>query len=144
VEGWRKLWQIPLWIGAGVTVLGALFMFNALLRSGIGFWFFCAWVPFLLGLGILVLAWQTRAAPWLHLRVRHADGDRRQTVSLSFPLPVRAAAWFFRTFGKRIPALADKNLDMLLLALESNLSADAPMYIEADGGDGEQVQIYIG
>ncbi|HWQ83203.1 MAG TPA: hypothetical protein VN363_01475, partial [Anaerolineales bacterium] len=66
IRGW---WVVPLWIGVGVTVLAGLLMYWANLSQGIGFWFACASVPFILGLLLIVLAVQSRTARWLYLRV---------------------------------------------------------------------------
>jgi hypothetical protein len=52
---WRNFWWIPMGIGIGVTVLSAFFIYLAYIR-GVGFWFACLWLPFMLGLVIMVLA----------------------------------------------------------------------------------------
>ena len=49
VNRFRRLWLIPLTVGLILTVLGAWWMYSAMLNSGFGFWFLCAWFPFLLG-----------------------------------------------------------------------------------------------
>lgn len=145
IERWRRWWMIPLWIGTGVTVLGGLLMLWAFQAGGFSFWFACSWLPFLLGLGIIILAWGTRTARWMHIRVQQRPGERPQNIALSFPLPIKLAAWFFRTFGQRLPSLNKTGLDELLLALGNSASHETPFYVEVDEGeDGERVQIYIG
>src|SRR3989304_3403363 len=69
IAGWRRWWLIPLWVGVGITIIGGLLMFWAFQSGGISFWFACAWLPFLLGLAGIVLAYGSRTARWLHLRL---------------------------------------------------------------------------
>jgi len=142
---WRRWWVIPLWIGAGVTVLGGVLMYWAMQASGMGFWFVCASLFFALGVIILALAVQTRTSPWLHLRVQQAPGERPERIAFSFPILVRPTAWFLRTFGRFIPQLDRTSLDEVILAIGETTNADNPIYIQVDDDeDGEKVEIYIG
>jgi len=142
---WRRWWVIPLWIGAGVTVLGGVLMYWAMQASGMGFWFVCAGLPFALGVIILALAVQTRTSPWLHLRIQQAPGERPERIAFSFPILVRPMAWFLRTFGRFIPKLDRTSLDEVILAIGETTSPDNPIYIQVDDDeDGEKVEIYIG
>lgn len=142
---WKNWWTIPLWIGVAVTVFGGIFMYLAQRSSGIGLWFVCAAVPFTLGLVMVILAWQSRQAPWLHLRVRQPAGEWPDKVAVSLPLPVGPAAWFFRTFGKHIRGLEGQNLDQIIQAVGEKTSPDNPISIHVDDPDsGEKVDIYIG
>lgn len=145
IDKWRRWWMIPLWIGVGITILGGLMMFWAYQASGFGFWFGCAWLPFLLGVVMMAFAVSSRTSRWLHLRVHQKPGERPQTIAISFPLPLRFAAWFVRNFGRYIPQLNRNGLDEMILALGKNTGPQAPFYVEVDEGEGgEQVQIYIG
>ena len=145
IEKWRRWWMIPMWVGVGVTVLGGLLMLWVLQAAGIGFWFFCAWAPFLLGVFVIVLAWQSRTARWLHLRVYQKPGDWPQKIAISFPLPIRLTAWFLRVFRDKIPGLQSTSVDELILALENSATPDNPLFVEVnEGEDGERVQVFIG
>jgi hypothetical protein len=145
IEKWRRWWMIPMWAGVGMTILGGLLMFWAQQAAGIGFWFMCAWVPFLLGVFAIVLAWQSRTARWLHLRVYQKPGDWPQKIAISFPLPIRLTAWFLRVFRDKIPGLQSTSVDELILALENSATPDHPLFVEVDEGeDGERVQVFIG
>ncbi len=143
---WRRWWVVPLWIGVGLTVLGSLLLYAAVQSaSGVNFWFFCASVPFTLGLLAIILAWQSRSSPWLHLRVQQAPGETPQRIAISMPLPTGLAAWFLRTFKHRIPAMQEHDWDEMILAVGQNASPENPIYIQVDEGeDGEKVEIYIG
>lgn len=142
---WRSWWVYPFWVGVGITVIGALLMVQAVQASGIGAGFVCAGVPFTVGLIVLILAWQSRSARWLHLRVQQRPGERPQKIAISFPLPLRLTAWFLRTFRSRIPGMPEQNLDEILAAVGTSATPENPIYIEVnDEEDGEKVQIYIG
>ncbi|HLE15120.1 MAG TPA: hypothetical protein VI776_10250 [Anaerolineales bacterium] len=142
---WKRWWMIPLWIGVGVTGLGSLLIFWAYQTTGLSFWFGCAWLPFLLGLAVIVMAWSSRTARWLHLRVQQRPGEWPRTIAFSFPLPLRLAAWFLRAFGRYIPQLRDTGVDEMILALSRTTGPASPLLVEVDEGEnGERVQIYIG
>jgi len=147
IEKWKRWWMIPLWIGVGITVIGGLLMVWAYQASGFSFWFGCSWLPFLLGVAVMVMAWSSRSARWLHLRIQQEPGEWPRTIAFSFPLPLRFAAWFLRTFGQFIPKVNETGVDFdqLIQVLENSTNSETPFYIEVDEGDnGEKVQIYIG
>jgi hypothetical protein len=142
---WRDWWMVPFWIGVGITLLGGLFMYWALQASGIGFWFACAWFPFLIGVAVMALAWESRRARWMHIRVDQPSGEWPQRIALSFPLPLGLVSWFMRIFGHRIPDLNGVPLDEVLQALDKTTSPENPFYVEVEEGeDGERVQVFIG
>jgi hypothetical protein len=142
---WRDWWMIPFGIGVGITVLGSLFMYWAFQASGLGLWFACAWIPFLLGVAVLALSWESRTARWMHIRVEQKTGEWPQKIALSFPLPLRLTAWFMHTFGNHIPDLNGVPLDEILQALDKSASPENPFYVEVEEGEnGERVQIFIG
>jgi hypothetical protein len=147
IEKWKRWWMIPLWIGVGITILGSLLMFGTYQSTGFSFWFGCSWLPFLLGVAVMAMAWGSRTARWLHLRVQQEPGEWPRTIAFSFPLPLRFAAWLLRTFGQFIPKVNDVDIDFgqLIQVFESSTSAGTPFYVEVDEGEnGEKVQIYIG
>ena len=146
VDKWRRWWTIPLWIGVGITIIGGVLMYAAMQAAGASsLWFACAWLPFLLGIAIIVVAWSSRSARWIHIRVRQKHGERPQNIALSFPLPIRLTAWVLRHFGHYIPNMENIGLDEIIVALGDNTSSETPFYVEVDeGDDGEKVEIYIG
>ena len=147
IEKWRRWWMIPLWIGVGITVIGGLLMAWAYQATGFSFWFGCSWLPFLLGIAVMAMAWSSRTARWLHLRVQQESGEWPRTIAFSFPLPLRFAAWVMRIFGQFIPKVNETGVDFdqLIQVLENSTNSDTPFYVEVDEGEnGEKVQIYIG
>ena len=147
IEKWKRWWIIPLWIGVGLTIIGSLLMLWVYQSTGFSFWFGCTWLPFLLGVAVIAMAWGSRSARWLHLRVQQEPGEWPRTIAFSFPLPLHLAAWFMRTFGKFIPQVNEIGLDFdqLIEVFETSTNPETPFYIEVDDGEGgEKVQIYIG
>jgi hypothetical protein len=145
IQRWKRWWVIPLWVGTGITVLGGLLMYWAFSANGYGFWFACAWFPFLLGVALLALAWGSRTAPWIHVRVHQAQGEKPQKIAISFPIPIRLTTWGLKTFGHRIPHMENTSLDEILLALKDISQDETPLLVDVeDGEDGERVQVFIG
>lgn len=147
IEKWKRWWMIPLWVGVGITIIGGLLMLWAYQSAGFSFWFGCAWLPFLLGVAVMLVAWGSRSAAWLHLRVKQKPGEWPQTIAFSFPLPLRFAAWFMRIFGRYIPGLNGTGIefDRLIEIIKQTTTSGTPFYVEVEEGqNGETVQIYIG
>ena len=145
VNRWKRWWVIPFWVGAGITVIGGALMYWAYRGTGFGFWFACAWFPFLLGVAVLVLGWSSRTTPWLHVRVQQAPGESPQKIAISFPIPIRLTAWGLRVFGHRIPHMEGTNLDEVILALKDVAKDGTPLFIDVnEEEDGEHVQVFIG
>ncbi|RPI86288.1 MAG: hypothetical protein EHM41_09040 [Chloroflexi bacterium] len=144
VERWRKWWMIPLWIGVGITVIGAVLMFFAWRATQMSFWFACAWVPFLMGIGVMLFSLASSRMRWLHLRVYQNSGEWPRKISFSFPLPIRFIAWLIRVFGRYSKDVRDKGIDQIIMALEKT-NPDEPFFLEVDDDkDGDRVEIYIG
>ncbi len=143
-DRWRRWWLVPLWAGVGVLLLGALLMFWAISTAGVGLLLACAAVPFGLGVLLMALAAASRSARWMHIRVDTGQNAWPRSIRLSFPLPIRLTAWALRTFGHRIPGLADHGVDELVMAVAESSTPEAPLYVDVHEGDGEHVQVYIG
>jgi hypothetical protein len=142
---WRHWSMIPLWIGVVVTILAGVLLYTSWMAArGPNFWFACAWLPFLIGIGILVLAWGGHTVRWLHIRIQQKAGEWPQSLAISIPLPLRFLAWLVRIFGSRIPGVEGRRPAEMILALQ-NTSPEAPFYLDVnEGEDGERVQIFIG
>jgi len=141
LEKWKQWWTIPMYVGVGVVVLATLWINSAYQNSGYGFWFFCAWVPMLIGLLLMGLAFRSRSGPWIHVRVR----GPKERVAISIPAPLGLTGWVLNTFGHYIPHLERTSVDEILSALEQSHTANAPLYVQVDeGDDGERVEVFIG
>ncbi len=144
MKKWKRWWVIPMWIGVGITVIGSALMYSAFAASGVGFWFACAWFPFILGVLVMALAWSSRTAPWLHVRVHQRPGQTPQKIAISFPLPIRLAGWGLRTFGHFIPNMEGVDLTGVMTAIEESAKDGTPFFVDVDDDDGERVQVFIG
>jgi hypothetical protein len=144
INKWKRWWVIPMWVGVGITVFGGLIMYLAYANDGFGFWFACAWFPFMLGVLFMSLAWGSRTTPWLHVRIQQRPGQSPQKIAISFPLPIRLAGWGLRTFGQYIPNMEGMDLENMLVALNESARDGTPFFVDVDDEDGERVQIFIG
>jgi hypothetical protein len=142
-EKWRGWWRIPLWIGVIATVLTGLLLYSIYNAAGFNFWFACAWFPFMISVAIVALAWASRSAHWIHIRVHQRPGERPQNIAISFPVPLSLMGWFLRTFRSKIPNLQGVNPDEMILAL-NHVTPEKPFYVEVNEEDGERVEVYIG
>ena len=144
IEKWKRWWVIPMWVGIGITVVGGALMYTAYANNGYGFWFACAWFPFMLGVMFMALAWGSRTTPWLHVRIHQRPGQSPQKIAISFPLPIRLAGWGLRTFGHHIPNMEGMDLENVLVALNESAKDGTPFFVDVDDEDGERVQVFIG
>lgn len=145
LDRWRRWWIVPMWIGIGILMVGALLMYGAYQAGGLGFWLACATLPFAVGVVVMALAGFSQSARWLHIRVKTGQEKWPRNIAISFPLPIRLTAWCLRTFGSRIPKLRETGVDELIMALGEHTNAKTPLYINVDAGQGgEKVQVYIG
>jgi hypothetical protein len=144
MEKWQQWWMIPLWVGVGITVLAGAWMNSLLQKENFGFWFYFSWLPLMIGIAVIALAWASRSAPWLHVRVKQSK-DHPENVAVSFPIPLRLSAWFLRTFGDHISGLERTNVDEIITAIDMYAKSKQPIIIEVDDDDeGEHVEVYIG
>jgi hypothetical protein len=144
IEKWKRWWMLPLWVGVGVTVAAGFLMFLVYQATQVSFWFACTWVPFLIGVALIFIAWGLRRSRWIHVRITQAPGEWPRHIAFSIPLPLGLAAWFIRTFKKWIPSMSHGNIDEVIDGL-SSITSDEPFYIEVEEGEGgERVEIFIG
>ena len=139
----KRWWILPFGIGLLVTILGAIWMYSGYMAKGFGWGFWLAWLPFLLGIFIIAVSFQTSRSVWLHVRIKQKPGETPQRIAISLPLPVFLTKWFFSSFGHRIPGLKDQPLDSYADILD-NLSPEEPFYVHVNDEDGEEVEVFIG
>ena len=141
----RGFWRIPLWVGIGITTLGALWMLGAMQSAGFGFWFYCAWIPFLLGVLIISLAAGSQRSHWIFIKVKQAPGEKPQNITFGFPLPLRFSGWVLRNFGQHIPGMENViGVDEILETLADTPIGDSALIVDVHDDDGEEVQVFIG
>ena len=142
IHRFRSLWMLPLWGGILLSVASASWMYAALQNSGLGFWFFCAFVLFLLGVALLALGFDSRSSRWIYVNVQQKPGEKPERIVLSFPLsPVSGLV---NLFGKYIPAEQKGAVDDVLRAILLGTTSSEPFFVDVNDKDGQHVQVYIG
>ena len=142
INRFRRLWLIPLSAGILITVAAAYWMYSALQGSGLGFWFYCSWLPFLLGIAAIALGFDSRTSRWIYIDVHQKAGEHPQRILLTFPLsPV---SWLVSLFGNQIPAEQRGAVDDVMRAIFKSSQSQEPLFVEVHEDDGEHVQVYIG
>lgn len=142
-RSWKYWWLLPLLLGTGLTLLSAWWMYLALRAGGFNIWFFCTWPVLLVGMSLTALAVQSRASPWLHVRIQDLNGTQRFRLAVSLPLPLSPVAWVLRNFGELVPSLGQIAIGDFLVAVQEALDARTPFTLEVDGDGGEKVQVSI-
>ena len=141
----KKFAMIPLWIGVGFTVLGAYWMYVLVQNANYGFWFFCAWLPLLLGLLVVALSAGGMNSRWLYVNVDQRKGEWPQHFTMGFPLPLGVINWILRNFGHYMRGMDRTNVDEIINVLSMTKHLDEPLIVNVHEGDeGERVQVYIG
>ncbi len=144
----RRFWQIPFFAALALLVAFG-FWLRAIYQSSEGaitLGFACVWSLFLLAFVLTVLAWWSRRAPWLHVRVRERGGRR---IAISLPLPLGIANWGVRFARGWVNVDTRSQLDIAESFLEvAQVSwqegSTEPLVVNVDDEDGDQVQVYIG
>jgi hypothetical protein len=145
INRFRRLWLIPLTAGILLTVLGAWWMYTAMLNSGFGFWFLCAWFPFLLGVLIVTLGAVSKTSRWIYINVEQKPGERPRRIVFAFPIPSMLLRWGIKNFGHNIPPEHRDKADLAMKAIFENDDAfNEPLFVDVHDEDGEHVQVYIG
>jgi hypothetical protein len=139
---WSRFWIYPALVGGGLLAVGALIMGLVYAADAAPGWQVCGWLPIIMGLLVALLAWWSRTARWLHLRISE-QGKRK--MMLSFPLPLTLAAWVVRIAQPFVPKLKETAVDDLIIALRDGTGRGEPVFLDVeDDEEGEHVQVYIG
>ncbi len=135
-------WIIPFAIGLLLTIAGVVWMYQGYVNKGLGWGFWLSWIPFGIGILIMVISAATSKSKWIHIKVHEKHGEKPVHFTLAFPLPIKLSKWFLKNFGNKV--IKDKNvpIDSLIEVLDSDISKEEPFYIQVDDDD-DQVEIYI-
>ena len=141
LKKWKQWWMYPMYVGVAIVGLAAMWMSSSYANHGYNFWFYCAWLPFILGVLLIGISTRSKTGPWVHVRVK----SENQRVAVSIPIPIRLTAWGLKNFGHHIPHMENTALDEIILALEDSSKAGTLLYVQVDDGeDGERVEVFIG
>lgn len=138
----KRWWLLPFGLGLLITALGATWMYTGYMNRGFSWGFWLSWIPFIIGIFVVAVSFQTSRSVWLHLRVKQKPGEKPERISISFPLPITLTQWFLSVFGNKIPGLRSQPIDDISEILK-DISPEDPFYLQVDD-DGEQVEILIG
>jgi hypothetical protein len=142
VNRFRSLWTIPLWIGVAITVAGAYWMYASMQAAGFGFWFYCAWLPFLLGVLAVAVAFSSRTSRWIYVNVKQKPGETPQRIVIAFPLSL--VSWLMVFAKGKIPEHQRGAMDEVMGAVFNSTKSSEPLMVDVHEEDGEHVQVYIG
>ncbi len=141
-ERWARFWIYPLMAGGLLLIVGSLVMGLVFSTDAARGWLVCGWTPMILGTIVIALAWWTRGARWLHLRI--SEGGRRK-VAFSLPLPLGLVAWALRIAQPFVPQLKETGVDDIIIALRDSTTKDEPFFIDVQEDEaGERIELYIG
>jgi hypothetical protein len=141
-ESWARFWIFPAMAGAAILFLGVVIMGLVSITSAAAGWLLCGWPLLLLGLAVVLLAFWSRSATWMHLRISE---EGRRKIAMSFPLPLTLAAWVLRVAQPFVPQLADTGVDDVIIALRDSARHGEPLFIDVEDNEaGERVELYIG
>ncbi len=138
----KRWWILPFGIGLLITTLGATWMYAGYLNRGFSWGFWLAWIPFVFGIFVVAVSFQTSRSVWLHLRIKQKPGEKPERISISLPLPITLTQWFLSVFGNRVPGLKSQPIDNISEIL-ADISPEDPFYLQVND-DGEEVEIFIG
>ncbi|MBP8998489.1 MAG: hypothetical protein KBG10_09430 [Anaerolineaceae bacterium] len=141
---WKALWSLILLGGATLTGFSAYWAYQGFQKAGLGWGFWLSWIPFLLGVVIMVLGGVLLDSPWLYLKVVTRDEGKPIKIAFAIPLPIKLASWIFTTFHSHLPAnMQEMNLNDLLIEVENALKRGEPFQVVVDDEDDDEKVIIL-
>ena len=142
---WKAVWSLFLWLGVGLTVLSAYWMYQGYVKAGAGFGFFLSWIPFLLGIALTYGGARLIQSHWIHVAVNTSDHEKPMNIKISLPLPLGLASWVFKNFGRYMPSdVREMRLDEMINKLEDAIKKGDPFLVHVnDDENGDQVDVVI-
>lgn len=138
-------WLIPVLTGALITVTATSWLYQSYTTAGLGFSFWISWIPFLLGIGLIYFGIVLQQSKWIHIHIRQPQGQKPSRIIIGFPVPVRFLIKMFYLFRHKLPDNVQFiDFDLIINALDENISSEAPVVINVDDDDGSKVEIYFG
>jgi hypothetical protein len=142
---WKAGWSMILLSGAVLMALSAYWVYQGYQKAGLSWGFWLSWIPFLIGLAIMIFGWILMDSPWLHLRVDSKSLGKMKKIVLSIPVPLSFIAWVFRTFPNVVPQdIREKGVEDFFDEMQKSLVRGEPFTVDVDDKeDGDQVYIYF-
>lgn len=140
-DRWSGFWRYPFLAGNAVLFLGVAVLVLLSLSGAAAGWLVCGWLPILLGALVVLGAWWSKNARWLHLRISE-PGEKK--LAISVPLPLTLTAWALKIAQPFVPQLHDTGVDEVIIALRDSTLSE-PFYVDVhDEDEGEHVEVWIG
>lgn len=138
-------WKVLPWVVFSLfmllTAFSSVWMIQGWVSHPWGWGFWLSWIPFLIGLAGMALMFNSH---WLYVRVRQSPGEKPERITISMPLPIGLALWFFNTFGQWLPKeVHGLDIAEVLKEVDQGLTRDQPLVVQVDDEDGEHVEVYI-
>jgi hypothetical protein len=104
---------------------------------------FLFWPVTILAALTALITYLSKDGPWLHMRIRSADGDR---IAISLPFPIHLLRGALRMATTQVPNEdAQEKLDAAVTFLEAVETADISDPVTIDVRDeGDNIQIFLG
>jgi hypothetical protein len=142
---WKLGWSLFLWLGVGLTILSAFWMYKGYQVAGFGVGFILSWIPFILGILLTYAGARLIEAHWVHIKVNSTEEGKPQNIDIAMPLPLGFVGWIFKNFGRYMPEeIRDKHVDEMLVELEKSIKNGEPFQVQVDDEkDGDHVEVLI-
>ncbi len=141
---YRHLWVWPFVLMGFVTLSTGGWLAILLFAHSGAFWLTCAWGAVALFLSGMLLAWLSRTARWIYLKVEPAGDDWPRKLVFLLPLPLGILTWALGWIPHWVDGLPISAADWRQLGreIQRHLTPETPLYIQVD--DGDRVEIFIG
>jgi hypothetical protein len=137
-----KFWQVVLWTGVVITILGAFGTYLIIQSQGWSPWLILVMIPLVFGIFLLAISVGAHRSHFMIVDVHQKKGGQPEHIFLGFPLPLKLFNWFVRTFKNMIPGLNKVNLEEFTTVLDTSISRGEPMVIDVDDS-GNRVKVYM-
>jgi hypothetical protein len=143
---WKAAWSMILAGGAVLAGFAAWWVYQGYQKSGFGWGFWLSWIPFAIGILIMIAGWILMESPWLNVRVHSKDEGKKVHIVFSMPIPIKFASWVMRKFGHLMPEeVRDKGLGDIFDAWETSVKNGESFLVHVDDEkDGYHVEVSIG
>lgn len=132
-------WVLPLMAGMACVLAGI-----GLTTIG-GWWWLLAAPLLIIGTVMTIYGFAAIDAPWIYLDIETGEADWPQRIRFAIPLPLSMIHWVLRISGSRLSSLKPDEIERLVKALSSDLTAANPIQIDVQDEDSEErIRIYIG
>ena len=143
---WKAAWSMILVGGAILSAFSAYWMVQGHQKHPFGWGFWLAWLPMLIGIGLMLFGWALMESPWMHVRVHGMEPHRFNGIYVfSMPVPFNIARWIMRNFGEYMPdEVKAAEVMNILDQAETSIRNGEPFQIQVDSEkDGTKVDIFI-